>query len=103
MNPKRAENPNALHCNTRIVSNIRVLCSLLLVCTITLVLANAQQPDSDEEGQLRFRFVGPKNGNRVSAIAGIRGDATTYYASAASGGVWKSTDGGNVWKPIFDK
>ncbi len=49
-----------------------------------------------------FRFVGPAVGNRVSAIAGIPGDPSTYYAGAASGGVWKSTDGGNNWTPIFD-
>jgi photosystem II stability/assembly factor-like uncharacterized protein len=39
----------------------------------------------------------------VAAIAGVPGDASTYYAGAASGGVWKSTDGGNRWDPIFDK
>ena len=36
-------------------------------------------------------------------MAGIPGDASTYYAGAASGGIWKSTDGGNRWTPIFDK
>ena len=51
----------------------------------------------------RFRFVAPAEGNRVAAVAGIPGDPSTYYAGAASGGVWKSTDGGNRWVPIFDK
>ena len=51
---------------------------------------------------LSFRFMGPAVGNRISAAAGIPGDATTYYVGAASGGVWKSTDSGARWAPIFD-
>jgi len=51
---------------------------------------------------LRFRFMGPAVGNRISAAAGIPGDLNTYYVGAASGGVWKSTDGGNRWSPISD-
>jgi len=51
---------------------------------------------------LKFRFIGPP-GNRVSAVVGVPGDPNVYYAGAASGGVWKSVDGGNEWKPVFDK
>ena len=73
---------------------------LVLACAVA---ANAQQPDDEEESQFRFRFVGPKVGNRIAAVAGVPGDPSTYYAGAASGGVWKSIDGGNRWTPVFDK
>jgi len=51
--------------------------------------------------QLRWRTIGPE-GNRFSAAAGIPGDPLTYYVGAASGGIWKTTDGGVHWTPIFD-
>jgi photosystem II stability/assembly factor-like uncharacterized protein len=77
---------------------------LFLASIAILGSMTAQRPGSDqEEGRLRFRFVGPRVGNRIAAVAGVPGDASTYYAGAASGGIWKSTDGGNRWAPIFDK
>ena len=79
------------------------ICVALLVALCGLSSAHAQQPDSTEDGQFRFRFVGPRIGNRLAAAVGVPGDPSTYYAGAASGGVWKSTDGGNRWTPIFDK
>jgi photosystem II stability/assembly factor-like uncharacterized protein len=51
---------------------------------------------------LSFRFLGPVVGNRVASIAGIPGDPYVYYAGAASGGVWKTTDGGIRWTPVSD-
>ncbi len=50
---------------------------------------------------LRYRHIGPV-GNRVSSTAGVVGDPLTYYAGAASGGIWKTTDAGIHWEPVFD-
>src|SRR2546423_5924084 len=66
-------------------------------------LAAQQSPAARDEETFRFRFVGPRVGNRIASATGVPGDPSTYYAGAASGGVWKSTDGGNAWEPVFDK
>src|SRR5215470_19824818 len=51
---------------------------------------------------LKFRYMGPATGGRIATVAGVPGDPTTYYLGSASGGVWKSTDGGQSFAPIFD-
>jgi photosystem II stability/assembly factor-like uncharacterized protein len=70
----------------------------------TLLLAtvlHAQDIPSEQLNQLRYRYIGPV-GNRVIAGAGVPGDPNVYYAGAASGGIFKSTDAGLHWEPIFD-
>lgn len=52
---------------------------------------------------MRFRFIGPGHGNRASVVLGVPGNPNVYYLGAASGGIWKSTDGGYHFRPIFDK
>ena len=47
-------------------------------------------------------MVGPFRGGRVNTVAGIPGDPTTYYFGTPGGGVWKTTDAGATWNPIFD-
>jgi photosystem II stability/assembly factor-like uncharacterized protein len=52
-------------------------------------------------GALRYRYIGPV-GNRVTSVVSVPGQPNIYYVGAASGGIWKSTDGGVHWDPIFD-
>jgi hypothetical protein len=59
----------------------------------------AQSPDS--YSSLKFRYIGPV-GNRTIAVAGVPGDANVYYVGAASGGMFKTTDGGAHWQAVFD-
>jgi len=54
-------------------------------------------------GGLKWRLIGPFRGGRVVAVTGVTGDSRTFYFGAVNGGVWKTTDAGTVWKPIFDE
>ena len=66
-----------------------------------VALLESRTPASDVYRSLPYRYIGPP-GNRVEAVAGIPGDPTIIYAGAASGGVFKTTDGGLHWDAIFD-
>ncbi|MEO1581596.1 MAG: glycosyl hydrolase [Pseudomonadota bacterium] len=74
-----------------------------------LLAAGAQaaiEIDSSTFGGLTARSIGPAvMSGRISAIDGVTQEdgATTLYIGAASGGVWKSDDGGIVYKPVFDE
>lgn len=61
----------------------------------------AQSVNSEVFQNLNFRFIGPE-GNRAIAIAGEPGNSMVSYIGAASGGLWKTTDGGIRWSPITD-
>ena len=61
----------------------------------------AQEIDPELYAQLEYRHIGPV-GNRTIAVAGIAGNRMIYYAGAASGGLWKTTDAGLTWEPVFD-
>ncbi len=52
---------------------------------------------------MRWRQVGPFRGGRVLAVTGVPGSSNVFYFGGASGGVWKTTDAGANWQPIFDK
>ena len=75
-----------------------------LALTISLLTSGAiyaQQTNKDVLGALRFRHIGP-TGNRLTSVVGIPGQPNIYYVGAASGGIWKTTDGGIHWQPVFD-
>jgi photosystem II stability/assembly factor-like uncharacterized protein len=75
----------------------------LVAAVVCAAAAMAQQPEGGAKpGGLQFRFLGPAVGNRIASVAGVPGDPTVYYAGASSGGVWKTTDAGTTWAPVFD-
>jgi hypothetical protein len=84
------------------ISKAAMHVSLALIYCVGILAHNyAQQINPALFDQLKYRHIGPQ-GNRIIAVVGVAGDLNVYYAGAASGGIWKSTDGGINWRPIFD-
>ncbi len=70
---------------------------------LSLTVAALAQPVPPELANgLKWRLIGPFRGGRVVAVAGVPGDSTTFYFGSVDGGIWKTTDAGVVWTPIFD-
>lgn len=63
----------------------------------------ASQVNPDLFSGMKWRQIGPFRGGRVVAVSGVPGDPSTWYFGAVAGGVWKSTNAGNTWQPMFDE
>ena len=84
--------------------------SVLQLCVVMVLLAiflppvsKGQEPDTGRLPGLQWRLIGPFRAGRVTAVAGVPGDPSIYYFGTPGGGAWKTSDAGQVWKPIFDK
>jgi photosystem II stability/assembly factor-like uncharacterized protein len=104
---------------TRARSRIRPIAALAASLVLTvLTIAQAQgrripsaselpqapaMPESTFAG-LSFRNIGPANmSGRMADVEGVPGDPSIVYVGSASGGVWKTSNAGTTWTPIFDK
>ena len=75
------------------------LALLLALSPLTLATAaRAQEIPPSVYGALTWRSIGPFQGGRVEAVAGIAGHASTFYFGAVNGGVWKTVDAGHTWE-----
>src|SRR5215213_11009028 len=64
----------------------------------------AKSPLESAFSRLEWRSIGPANmGGRVADVEGIPGDPNVVYVASASGGLWKTTNAGVTWKPIFER
>jgi photosystem II stability/assembly factor-like uncharacterized protein len=81
--------------------------ALVLMFSATVCAQTEPAPttkSNDPLAGMRFRNLGPAvGGGRVTAVTGIPGQPNTFYVGAAAGGVFKTTDGGITFKPIFEK
>ena len=91
--------------HTRSRSQLAFVTTLALAAVVWLLSGGVsmmgQSVPPTPFGALQYRYIGP-SGNRTAAVAGVPGDPLTYYVGASSGGIFKSSDGGTTWEPIFD-
>lgn len=73
----------------------------IIIAFLIPFLSNSQEISKSIISDMKFRHVGPV-GNRLTCVAGVADQPMVYYVGAASGGVWKTKDGGLNWFPIFD-
>src|SRR5689334_19170950 len=93
---------------------LAILVSLALTSALPLIAqppasqtASAAPATASREltalGKLPWRSLGPtNNAGRVSVVAGIAGDPSTYFVAGANGGIVKTTNGGTTFRPVFD-
>lgn len=74
---------------------------VLLLWCLSAAIAHSEVTPQMYSG-MRWRLVGPFRGGRVLTVTGVAGNPNLFYFGAVGGGVWKTTNAGGVWTPIFD-
>src|SRR5437868_4582370 len=86
----------------RVRRSAHLLVLLLLSSMIVALTTFAQNITPQLYSGMRWRLIGPFRGGRALSAEGVRGQRDVYYFGAVGGGVWKTTNGGHTWFPIFD-
>src|SRR5215831_10576134 len=85
----------------------RLVTMLALACAAGIaglpqVTAQQSRIDPSLFSGLRWRMIGPFRGGRVNGVTGVPGQLNTFYFGSVGGGVWKTTNAGRTWQPVFD-
>jgi len=83
-------------------AHLHILPAFICIAILPINLSSQEPIDSKLLSGMQWRSLGPFRAGRVTTVAGAA-DPSTYYFGTPGGGVWKTTDGGQVWHPIFDK
>lgn len=85
------------------LSSRRLLVLLVVLGGVVAAASlRAQQIDPRMYSEMRWRMIGPFRASRTKAAVGIPDQPNVFYIGAVNGGVWKTTDYGRTWSPIFD-
>jgi hypothetical protein len=79
-----------------------VFAAVLVSTALTAALAAAEIPESSYS-DLHWRLVGPFRSGWATAVAGHPVEPAVFYFGGADGGVWKTDDAGQTWRPLFDR
>ncbi len=82
--------------------HVRLSLAIVLLCSFLPSIAAAQQFPVSSYEQLRWRMIGPFRGGRTRAVDGVPSQPNVFYIGVCNGGVWRTTDYGRTWTPIFD-
>ncbi|MBU5819130.1 hypothetical protein JWE25_20210, partial [Acinetobacter baumannii] len=77
--------------------------ALLTTIALPAVFSFAQNTPSGYLQALKWRMIGPHRGGRTVGAAGVPQQPGTFYIGVNNGGVWKTTDYGRTWVPLFDQ
>ena len=76
-----------------------------VVCTAITLPARQQPapgPHTKLFSEMRWRNIGPLRAGRTKAVAGVPSQLFTFYIGMVNGGIWKTTNAGRTWTPIFE-
>ncbi|MFN2531126.1 MAG: WD40/YVTN/BNR-like repeat-containing protein [Pyrinomonadaceae bacterium] len=87
-----------------------VTCLFVILVCFSSQRIKGQENDSSKTvlesalARLEWRSIGPANmGGRVADVEGVAGDPSIVFVATGSGGLWKTTNAGTTWKPIFER
>ncbi|MEM7453737.1 MAG: glycosyl hydrolase [Planctomycetota bacterium] len=99
------------------ITSLRVLAVIALIAALCVPVIAGTQSDGDSDEQMHSRHVDPSNfvsslkfrnigpafmSGRIADIAVDQQNPNTWYVGAGSGSIWKTTNAGTTWTPVFD-